>query len=175
MPFWKSVGAQGKRARECYQFWVFKHIHPKADSSKNKSWHVFEGWYYHIAPVWSHQDEWNCTPPRPWHLYLAPNAEAYTLGLQSTFGYQNHYHKRAAFWNQLSMWNLLDFSFNLSKKWASNSLNWQSYDVLKYAPKHQTPSNPKMQHFWYLSVALHPTPCYFRCIYFPWLINRTTQ
>ena len=56
IPFWKSVAGQVRRARECCQFWGFNHINPKFDSSKDKSWNEFEGWHYHISPIWSHED-----------------------------------------------------------------------------------------------------------------------
>ncbi len=58
------------------------------------------------------------------------------LRLCPTFGYQKHPLKKVTFWNQLFLWTTLHFSFNLHKKWSSNSLNWLRYEVLKYGPKH---------------------------------------
>ena len=60
------------------------------------------------------------------------------LRLYPTFGYQKHPVKEVTFWNQLFVWNALHFSFNLHKKWASNFLNWQRYEVFKYGFKHQS-------------------------------------
>ena len=54
MPVWKSDDAKGRKARECCQFGGFDPINPKFDSSKDKTWELFDGWYYLIAPIPSH-------------------------------------------------------------------------------------------------------------------------
>ena len=91
MPIWKSDDATGRRAREYCQCWGFEPIKPKFDSSKGKTWKLFEGWYYLIAPIPSHHAKKNCTSSCPWCLYLTPkNAKAWILRLYCTFGYQNN-------------------------------------------------------------------------------------
>ena len=73
-------------------------INPKFDSSKDKTWKLFEGWYYLIAPIPSHHVQKSCTSSCPWCLYLTPkNAKAWILRLYCTFGYQKHPLKNVSF------------------------------------------------------------------------------